>query len=105
AAVHLRGEEQARPDGGAADDHRAGPAHAVLAAEVGAGQLEIVAQEVGQRLAHLDGPLVGPAVDDHADGALLHGAARARETARPRARRVSTAATCFRYSLEACRSP
>ena len=48
-AVGLDGEHQARPDGFAVDEHGARAAHAVLAPEVGAGQLEILAQEVGER--------------------------------------------------------
>src|SRR5262249_55247763 len=89
---------------GAIDDHRAGAAHAVLAAEVRARELEIVTQEVGQRLANLDHPLVRAAVDDDADLPLFH-LGLARETARASARRVSTAAACLGYSREACRPP
>ncbi len=43
------GEHQAGPHGRAVDEHRAGPAHPVLATDVGAGQLQVVAQEVGQQ--------------------------------------------------------
>ena len=46
---------------------RAGAAHAVLAADVGAGQAQVVAQEVGEQQARLDLPLVGPAVDRDGD--------------------------------------
>src|SRR5262249_32802089 len=70
--VHLCRKEQAGPDSGAIDDPRAGAAHAVLAAEVRARELEIVTQEVGQRLANLDHPLVRAAVDDDADLPLFH---------------------------------
>ena len=94
-AVHLRREQQARAHGGAVDGDGAGAADAVLAAEVGAGQVEVVAQEVGQRLAHLDGLLVNAAVDGDADDALDHRGASvaARSAARPSARRVSTKAS------------
>src|SRR5438132_1818001 len=90
-AVHLRREQQARAHGGAVDGDGAGAADAVLAAEVGAGEVEILAQEVGQRLAHLDGLLVEAAVDGDADDALDHRrSVAARSAARASARRVST---------------
>jgi hypothetical protein len=50
-----RGQHQARAHRRAVDDDRAGAAHALLAAQVGAGQPEFVAQEVreaGARLGH-----------------------------------------------------
>ena len=53
-AVGLDGEHQARPDRLAVDEDGARAAHAVLAAEVGAGQPEVLAQGVGERLARLD---------------------------------------------------
>src|SRR5947207_492061 len=110
-AVHLGREQQARSHSGAVDDDGARPAHAVLAAEVGAREVEVVAQEVRQGLAHLDGLLVGPSVDGDADRPLDHRRSPveprppARSAARARARRVSTEARCLRYSLDACRSP
>ena len=42
----------------AVDEHRAGAAHAVFAAEVGARQAQALAQGVGERLARLDGQLL-----------------------------------------------
>ena len=91
--------------GGAVDHHRARAAHAVLAAEVRAGEAEIVAEEVGECLAHLDRSLVELPVHGDPDRAFLHRASpRARSTARPSARRVRTPATWVRYSAEACRS-
>ena len=50
----LHREHQARPHGGAVDEHRARAAHAVLAPEVGAGERAVLAEEVGERLAGLD---------------------------------------------------
>ena len=46
-------EHQAGPDRRAVDQHRARPADAVLAGQVGAGQQEVLAQQVGERLARL----------------------------------------------------
>src|SRR5687767_7822418 len=63
AAVHLRGKEQTRANRRAIQDDRAGAAHAVLAAQMRPGQLEIVAQEVGERLAHFHRALVRAPVD------------------------------------------
>ena len=48
-AVGLHGEHQARAHGLAVEQHGAGAADAVLAAEVGAGEPAPLAQEVGQR--------------------------------------------------------
>src|SRR5262249_42940468 len=105
AAVHLNGEQQAGPHGRPIDDDRARAAHTVLAAEMGSGQLEVVAQEVGERLPGFHGPLVDSSVDGDANRALDHRISpRARSAARASARRVRTPATSFRYSLDACRS-
>ena len=43
----------------AVEQQRAGAANAVLAAEMGAGQIEVVAQEIGEMGARLDGGLDG----------------------------------------------
>ena len=59
----LHGEHQARAHRLAVDQHRAGAADAVLAADLGAGQPELVAQEVGQQRPRLDLDVVGAAVD------------------------------------------
>src|SRR5690606_17008352 len=90
-------------------EHGARAAHAVLAAQVGAGEAQVVAQGVGQGATHLD---VHPAVlavhpqrhvrleaglDAHADPP-----ARAAAVASTRAAR--TPATLRRYDAEACRS-
>src|SRR5947207_1439971 len=48
-ALSLDGEHQARSHRSAIQQHRAAAAHAVLAADVGAGQPEVVAEEVGQK--------------------------------------------------------
>ena len=63
AAVGLHGEHQAGAHRLAVEQDRAGAAHAVLAADVGAGQAQLVAQEVGEQQARLDLALVGRAVD------------------------------------------
>ena len=54
-APGLDREHEARPDGDTVDDHGAGAADAVLAAEMGAGQPELFAEEVGERHAHVGG--------------------------------------------------
>ena len=51
---NLRGQGQAAARGAPVDQHRAGAADAVLAAEMGSGQLELLAQEIGQMLPRLD---------------------------------------------------
>ena len=57
AAVELSRQEQAAPRAAAVDEHRAGAAHAVLAAHVRAGEPEVLAEEVRERAARLDGAL------------------------------------------------
>ena len=69
AAVGLRREHQARADGGAIDDHRAGAAHAMLAADMRAGEQEIVTQKVAQQQARFHATPIGCAV--HGDGDLV----------------------------------
>ena len=53
-AVALHRKHEAAAHHGAVEQHRAGAAHALLAADMAAGQAEIVAQEIDQRLARLD---------------------------------------------------
>src|SRR5262249_679241 len=69
AAIELEREEQAASDRLTVEQHRAGAAHAVLAADVGAGEVEVVAEKIGQRRPGLDGPGIRAAVDGEADGA------------------------------------
>ena len=74
SAVRLHGEHQARAHRLAVDDHRAGAADAVLAADMGAGLPAILADGVGQRTPRLDGDGVRAAVDGQGDGGLVgHG--------------------------------
>ena len=63
AAVGLHREHQAGAHRRAVDDHGAGAAHAVLAADMGAGQPQIVAQAIRQRQPRLDLDLDLLAVD------------------------------------------
>jgi len=51
----------------AVEEDGAGPAHAVFATDVGAGQVSLVADEIGEQQARLDSPLVGLAVDGDGD--------------------------------------
>src|SRR4030095_5604584 len=84
ATAHLNGEQQARAHRRSIHDDRARAAYAVLAAQVGPRQLEIVAQEVGERLARLDRALVAPPVHGHLYRALVHACARATQRASAR---------------------
>ena len=83
AAVGLDGEHRARLGALAVDVDRAGAAVARVAADVGAGQPEVVAQEVDEQEAGLDIGLVGLAVDGDRDvlGAHRAGLLRVREGA------------------------
>src|SRR5712691_1366690 len=72
-AVRLHREHQAGARRIAVEQDGAGAAHAVLAAEMGAGQAEIVADEIRQRDADLDLLLVPLAVDGQRDGSLQLG--------------------------------
>src|SRR5262249_1051622 len=66
-AVRLYGEHQARTHGLAVEEHRAGAAYTVLAADVGAGLSAIVADRVDQRPPRLDTHGVPHAVDQQRD--------------------------------------
>ena len=66
-AVGLDGEHDARARRLAVEQNRAGAAHAVLAADVRAGQPEILADEIAEQQARLDLALVASAVDGDAD--------------------------------------
>jgi len=67
AAVKLHRKEQAGAHRVTIEQHGAGAADAVLAADVGTGEPELVAQEVAQQQARLDAALVQPAVDPDLD--------------------------------------
>ena len=110
-AVGLDGEQHAALHELAVDDHRAGAAVAGVAADVAAGQVEVVAQEVDQQPARLDLALVGRAVDVDRDPPAatrsprsIHVSSSPRSDASsPRGPRA-TSARWRRYSLEACTS-
>ena len=70
-ARRLHGEHQAGAHRLAVDDHGAGAADAVLAADMGAGLAAVLADGVGQRAARLDGDGVIAAVDGEGDGGLV----------------------------------
>src|SRR5438105_415742 len=53
------------------DNDCAGAAHAMLAADVGARESEVLTDEIDQKLARLDAPLVRLAVHPQADGHAL----------------------------------
>jgi NAD(P)-dependent dehydrogenase (short-subunit alcohol dehydrogenase family) len=97
-AVELDGEEQARAHRLAVEEDGAGAADSVLAAEMGARQLQVLAQEVREALPRLHQALVRLAVHGQADDTRrVHAAPLpARSQARASARRVSTPATSRR---------
>src|SRR4051812_46447947 len=66
-ALGLHRQHQARPDVDAVDHDGARAADAVLAAEMGAREAELVPQEVGEGHAHLCGGAAPFAVDDDLD--------------------------------------
>ena len=67
-AVGLHREPRARFDRDAVDEHRAGAALAGVAADLGAGEAERLAQEVHEQQPRLDVALIGAAVDGDPDG-------------------------------------
>ena len=73
-AVGLDGEEQAGAHRVTVQEDGAGPADSVLAAEVGAGECAVLAEEVGEGLAGLDGRVArrSPLTVDR-DGPFRHG--------------------------------
>src|SRR5581483_11632166 len=96
AALRLHSEGQARADAPTVEEDGAGAADAVLAADVRAGQPELVAEEVGEQRAGLAVAAPRYAVDrqlDHAANACAS------------ARSATTPVTCFKYSGDACRFP
>ena len=73
-AVGLHGEREARARGRAVDLDRTGAAHAMLAADMRAGEAETVAQEIGEQHARLGLALDGAAVDFEANRVARVGA-------------------------------
>ena len=111
ATVGLDGEHRARLGAGAIDMDGAGAAVARVAADMRAGQPEVVAQEMDEQESRLDVRLVDGAVDGDRDvlGAHRGGASYAYATARSvawrRALRVSSAAIARLYSTGPRTSP
>src|SRR5215470_19535387 len=91
-AVRLDRQHETASDRLLVEQHGARPAHAVLAAHVGAGEIEIVAEELRERGARLCLPLARSAVHRDAD-ALLHAVLRQRARAAVKVRSARTAAT------------
>jgi hypothetical protein len=88
-AVGLDGEQHAALHGPSIQENRARAAVAGVAADVGAGQVEVVADEVDEELARLDLALVPLAVHGYRDRVLAHAAFLT-------ARAASTSARCRR---------
>src|SRR5207253_8962903 len=66
-AIGLRSEEQTGTHGTSIEHHGASAAHAMLAADMGSDQAEIVAQEINQRAARLHGSGIFRSVDRRGD--------------------------------------
>ena len=66
-AVGLHREHQAGANGLVVDQHGAGTADAVLAADVRAGELQVMAEEVGEQQARLDFACERGAIDGQSD--------------------------------------
>ena len=83
-AVALHRQHQAAAHHRVIEQHRAGAAYALFAADMRAGEPEIVAQEIDQRLAGLDPFADLLAIDAHPDleNAFAHGEAAKRELSR-----------------------
>ena len=86
----------------AVHEHRARAAHAVLAPEVGAGELELLAEEVGERRPDFGGRRPRRAVDGELDRLVDHRCALS--AAVVSVRRTVTAARCVRYAADPCTS-
>ena len=71
AAFRLHGEHQAGADRLAVEQHRAGAADAMLAADMGSGLAAIVTDRVDQRAARIDADGVAAPVDVERELALL----------------------------------
>jgi phosphomannomutase len=67
-AVHLHGKDQAGADRFSIHQDRTGATNAVLTPNVGAGEVQLLAEKVAEQEARLDGARVGCAVDP--DGKL-----------------------------------
>src|SRR5437899_580387 len=105
AAVGLHGQHRARLHGHAVEEDGAGAAVRGVAADVGAGEPEALAQQVDEQQARLHLCFEGRAVDGDVDVMLRHRYfPPARWAALRKARTVSTRAISFLYSTEPRRS-
>src|SRR5437870_221594 len=69
-AVCLHGKHDAGTYRLTAHENRAGAADSVLAAQMGAGEIQLLAQKVRQRHSHLDQALISPPIDRDFDHLL-----------------------------------
>ena len=94
-AIGLYGKGQAGSHAVAVHQHRAGATDAVLAADMGSREIDILAEEVDQEKARLDLANMADAVDGYRDrNPVVHhrASSRARATAASRVRRTTTPA-------------
>ena len=68
-ALRLYGEHQAGARAAPVEQNRAGPADAVLAADMRTRELQFVTQEIGKHHAHRHGPRISLAIDLEVDRA------------------------------------
>src|SRR3989454_574192 len=104
AAVGLRGEHETGAHDLAVDSHGARAAHAVLAADVGAGELELVPEEVGEVEARGHAALHPLAVDGERDLQGFGGSFHETPSICLRTRPASTFARCSLVAAEPWRS-
>src|ERR1700687_416903 len=99
-AVDLNGKHQAGAHGRAIDDNGARAANAVLAADMGTGELEVMTQAIGQRGARLDFRCVRLAIyfQLYSYAVVLSSSATGSPAARASARSVRTPSKARRYS-------
>src|SRR5919201_1526424 len=101
ALISIPGEQHAALHEDAVEEHRARASVAGVAADVAAGQVEVVAQEVDEQASRLHLSLVRGAVHLYGDRARRLGAHEARSFAACTARAASTSARWRRYSADA----
>lgn len=103
--AHLNRKKQTRPDGLSIQLNGTSAANPMLAADMGTGQGEVIAEKIHQEFPRLNFALIGRFIHAQANDALGHVArpmeSRALWAALDSARAVSTLAAWTRYSADA----
>src|SRR5262249_40786684 len=102
-AVALHGKRQAAAHDHAVEPHGAGAAKAMLAADMAAGEAELLAQEVDERRAGIDALAHLFAV--HAERDVVETLGHRGSASCAATRRSSTPARCLFAAADACTSP